>query len=150
MRHARANNWRAMRAVYGRPSAHRSTELFGAWLAAIVVAGFAVGMVLLLVVPHARARDLDGRHAQSPLKSWFDKLKSGRGPCCSNYDGLTITDADWNTDNGRYRVRIEGHWIVVPDDADVTEPNRYGPAVVWPMKDNGVLTVRCFMPGALT
>jgi hypothetical protein len=34
-----------------------------------------------------------------------------------------------------YRVRIYAQWLVVPDDAVVTEANRFGPAVVWPYND---------------
>jgi hypothetical protein len=31
----------------------------------------------------------------------------------------------------------------------VSEPNRFGPAVVWPYFDaNGATQIRCFMPGA--
>jgi hypothetical protein len=31
----------------------------------------------------------------------------------------------------------------------VTEPNKYGPAVVWPYMDaNGATQIRCFLPGA--
>jgi hypothetical protein len=49
------------------------------------------------------------------------------------------------------RVRIYGQWFVVPDAAVVTEPNRFGPAVVWPYNDrNGNTGIRCFMPGAGT
>jgi hypothetical protein len=52
---------------------------------------------------------------------------------------------------GHYRVRIYGQWLVVPDDAVVTEPNRFGPAVVWPYNDRYDNTqIRCFMPGAGT
>ena len=48
-------------------------------------------------------------------------------------------------------VRIYGQWIVVPDAAVVTEPNRFGPAVVWPYNDRyGNTQIRCFMPGAGT
>ena len=36
-------------------------------------------MLAALSVNHAVARD-DGRFANSPLKGWFDSLKSGRGP----------------------------------------------------------------------
>jgi hypothetical protein len=40
---------------------------------------------------------------------------------------------------------------MVPDAAVVTEPNRFGPAVVWPYNDRyGNTRVRCFMPGAGT
>ena len=52
---------------------------------------------------------------------------------------------------GHYRVRIEGQWLVVPDAAVVTEPNRFGPAVVWPYTDRyGNTRIRCFIPGAGT
>ena len=37
------------------------------------------------------------------------------------------------------------------DSAVVTEPNRFGPAVVWPYNDRyGNTQIRCFMPGAGT
>jgi len=94
------------------------------------------------------ARD-DGRFANSPLKPWFDRLASGKGLCCSFADGVKVENVDWDTQNGRYRVRLNGQWIVVPDAAVVTEPNRFGPAVVWPYQDmNGATQIRCFMPGA--
>ena len=89
------------------------------------------------------ARD-DGRFANSPLKPWFDRLASGKGLCCSFADGFSVQDVDWDTQ--------EGHqWFVVPDAAVVTEPNRFGPAVVWPYNDRyGNTQIRCFMPGAGT
>jgi hypothetical protein len=50
---------------------------------------------------------------------------------------------------GHYRVRLHGEWIVVPDNAVVTEPNKFGPAVVWPyMGTDGQTQIRCFLPGA--
>src|SRR5260370_41934511 len=64
----------------------------------------------------AMARD-DGRYAGSPLKPWFDTLKSGKGLCCSDADGFAVSDPDWESKDGRYRVRLEGEWIMVPDDA---------------------------------
>jgi hypothetical protein len=91
----------------------------------------------------------DGRYANSPLKSWFDQLASRKGLCCSFADGFSIQDVDWDTDQGRYRVRLHGEWIIVPDSAVVTEPNRFGPAVVWPYTDvDGATQIRCFLPGA--
>jgi hypothetical protein len=97
----------------------------------------------------AIARD-DGRYANSPLKPWFDSLKSGKGPCCSDADGYAVSDPDWDTQNGHYRVRIDGEWIVVPHDAVITEPNRYGKTMVWPIKGSWGVTIRCFMPGSMT
>ena len=52
----------------------------------------AVGTMLLfsilsMVSTVGHARDLDGRHAALPLKPWFDSLRSGKCPCCSDADG---------------------------------------------------------------
>ncbi len=53
--------------------------------------------------------------------------------------------------DGQYRVRLDGQWIPVPDDAVVTEPNHYGRAVAWPYQDaSGATRIRCVMPGAGT
>ena len=101
-----------------------------------------------LVSNQLNARD-EGRFANSPLKPWLDRLASGKGLCCSFADGFSVQDVDWDTQDGQYRVRIYGQWFVVPDDAVVAEPNRFGPAVVWPYNDRyGNTQIRCFMPGA--
>ena len=74
---------------------------------------------------------------------------SSNGNCCSFADGLSISDVDWDTKDGHYRVLLHGEWINVPNSAVVTEPNRYGPAVVWPYMDtDGNIYIRCFLPGA--
>jgi hypothetical protein len=88
-----------------------------------LVAAFA-----LINVP-AQGRD-DGRFANSPLKGWFESLHSkGGGPCCADADGAAVADADWDTQGGHYRVRLQGEWIEVPD---------------------GRTLVRCFMRGSMT
>jgi hypothetical protein len=97
----------------------------------------------------SHARD-DGRYANSPLKPWFDSLKSGKGPCCSDADGYAVADPDWESKSGHYRVRIEGEWFDVPEEAVITEPNRAGRTMVWPIKGWGGLTIRCFIPGSMT
>jgi hypothetical protein len=96
----------------------------------------------------ATARD-DGRYAQSPLKSWFDSLRSGKGLCCSDADGSAVADVDWESKDGHYRVRLEGQWIDVPDDAVVTVPNRAGRTMVWPVKGASGILIRCFLPGSM-
>jgi hypothetical protein len=112
---------------------------------------FLVGLIFVIsAVVSADARD-DGRYADTPLNAWFDHLASGKGLCCSFADGVSIEDVDWDTLDGKYRVRIFGEWIVVPDNAVITEPNKFGLAVVWPYMDaNGVIQIRCFMPGGGT
>jgi hypothetical protein len=106
---------------------------------------------LTLFVPGQLVARDDGRFADSPLKPWFDRLASGKGLCCSFADGFSVQDVDWDSHEGHYRVRIYGQWFVVPDAAVVTEPNRFGPAVVWPYNDRyGNTQIRCFMPGAGT
>lgn len=112
-----------------------------------------IGCVLLMssmaAAPGA-ARDPDGRYANSPLKQWFDSLRSGKGPCCSDADGSAVSDVDWESKSGRYRVRVDGEWYDVPDDAVITEPNRVGRTMVWPIRGYQGLTIRCFMPGSMT
>jgi hypothetical protein len=109
-----------------------------------------VAMLSVAAAYPAQARDPDGRYANSPLKQWFDSLKSGKGPCCSDADGTAVSDVDWESSNGHYRVRLEGEWVEVPDDAVITEPNRVGRTMVWPIRGYGGLTIRCFMPGSMT
>jgi len=104
-------------------------------------------------------------HEDSPLHSWFDQLASGRGLCCSFADGQTVEDVDWDARDGRYRVYLRGlvvsginipdGWVEVPDEAVVTTPNKFGPAVIWPYlmwEGTGMpsLAIRCFLPGAGT
>jgi hypothetical protein len=112
-----------------------------------------LGLAVLLSIISAQlvhARDPDGRYANSPLKQWFDSLRSGKGPCCSDADGSAVSDVDWESRDGHYRVRVEGEWVDVPEEAVITEPNRVGRTMVWPIRGYGGLTIRCFMPGSMT
>lgn len=111
-----------------------------------VILLFVLGLLIMLSIAVSFAHD-DGRYANSELKPWFDSLKSQNGPCCSFADGKKIEDVDWDTKDGHYRVHLDGKWIDVPDKAVVHEPNRFGPAVVWPWDDSGVTQIRCFIPG---
>ena len=113
------------------------------------MAKYALVVALLVgLSDSAFARD-DGRYANDPLKYWFDNLTSGNGKCCSFADGFSVSNVDWETEDGHYRVLLHGEWINVPNSSVVTEPNRYGPAVVWPYMDsNGTIYIRCFLPGA--
>jgi hypothetical protein len=111
---------------------------------------FSIFIVVLILASIAHARDPDGRYAGSPLKSWFDSLTSGKGPCCSDADGNVVLDADWKSADGHYSVRLQGVWVEVPDSAVLKIPNRDGRTIVWPMFTDGATTVRCFIVGSGT
>jgi hypothetical protein len=108
-------------------------------------------LLVILVSQLVQARDR-GQFANtnSEIKAWFDTLRSGKGPCCSDADGTAVSDVDWESRNGHYRVRLEGDWIDVPEEAVITEPNRVGRTMVWPIRGYGGLSIRCFMPGSMT
>jgi hypothetical protein len=108
-------------------------------------------LLMALAAPPTLARDR-GQYANSTpeMKAWFDSLRSGKGPCCSDADGSAVSDVDWETNDGHYRVRIDGEWFDVPDEAVITEPNRVGRAMVWPLRGYQGVTIRCFMPGSMT
>jgi hypothetical protein len=114
---------------------------------------------LTLVTSMAIGRDLDGRYKESPLHEWFEHLASGKGLCCSFADGHVVEDVDWKTtaDGKHYRVRVplsvgstQTSWVDVPDEAVITEPNRAGRTMVWPLYGIGGVSIRCFMPGSMT
>ncbi len=102
-------------------------------------------LILLLLCTPALAHD-PGR---PELDGWFNRLKSGEGLCCSFADGFAVSDVDWESKDGHYRVRLENNWIDVPDDALITEPNRAGRTMVWPSRFDGQIFIRCFMPGSM-
>jgi|HubBroStandDraft_1064217.scaffolds.fasta_scaffold23420_2 hypothetical protein len=124
---------------------------------------------LLALCPATHAHDSSGfwqrEHdaGRAPDAQWWNGLASGKGLCCSFADGERVEDVDWTIVNfcvegpstdevncrGQYRVRLDGQWIEVPDQALVTERNVYGAAVVWPYTDSeGATQIRCFLPGA--
>ena len=121
-----------------------------------IVFALSLSVVVACFVGRVSARDLDGHYADSPLKPWFDHLASGRGLCCSMADGETVADPDWDSKDGHFRVRLDGGWIEVPDDAVITEPNLFGRTMVWPIRFEGQnfegqnIVIRCFMPGSMT
>jgi hypothetical protein len=119
------------------------------WRTVALTLGSALSLGLVAQLGHARDH---GQFASSSpeLKAWFDSLRSGKGPCCSDADGTAVSDVDWESGGGHYRVRLGGEWIEVPDDAVITVPNRVGRTMVWPMYGYLGVSIRCFMPGSMT
>ena len=117
----------------------------------LVIIAVVFTIAMLAVAGWALAHD-HGRN----LGGWYKDLKAGNGLlCCNGDDFIGIADPDWESREGRYRVRIEGQWWDVPDEAVIKEANHDGRTLVWPVYERalgGVLNVkiRCFLPGAMT
>jgi hypothetical protein len=137
--------------AYSKKNSKNNSQIYnaGRWRAPLGVTGAVFLMALASPSGHARDRGQFG-NSTPEMRAWFEGLRSGKGPCCSDADGSLVSDVDWETHDGHYRVRIDGQWIDVPDDAVITEPNRIGRAMVWPIHGYLGLTVRCFMPGSMT
>lgn len=92
-------------------------------------------------------------HIAPDVREWVRGLKDKRGiGCCDTADGYPA-EYDWDIAKGKYRVRIDGQWYDVPDDALLTEPNKLGYATVWwipTFQPDGTMKplIRCFLPGA--
>ena len=89
-------------------------------------------------------------HQRADLTEWFQQQRNKRNvPCCDGHDATKLADVDWDTMRGEdgkshYKVRVDGEWREVPDDALVDGPNKEGEALLWIF--HGQLL--CFMPGA--
>src|ERR1700738_4875170 len=105
-----------------------------------------LALIVLLLCTPALAHDA----SRPELNSWLDHLASGRGLCCSFADGTALSEVDWDSPPAHYRVRLDNEGIDVPDDAVITEPNRAGRTMVWPMKSRLGTSISCFMPGSMT
>jgi len=120
----------------------------------VILIGVVVS-VLLVTTLGLLAHDKRHSKVTPQQKSWFDSLRSGKGPCCSDADGTALSDVEWESKDGRYRVLIDGKWLDVPDEAVLKQPNLYGPTMVWLMYNSafgGQLNtqIRCFIPGMMT
>jgi hypothetical protein len=111
------------------------------WSATLVILAITLSLT-------ATAGAHDQEHPE--LNGWYESLHSGKGPCCDGSDAKRVDDADWESKDGHYRVRIDGEWVDVPDEAVVRGPNRAGRTMVWPYYLNGHPKPRCFMPGSMS
>jgi hypothetical protein len=118
-------------------------------------------LLVALAAPLVRAHD----HNRPDLSDWFTSLHSGKGPCCDGSDAVSLEDPDWEAQNkagSHYRVRVPRYgyvidgkpqeliWVDVPEEAVISEPNRVGRTMVWPVYGYMGVTIRCFMPGSMT
>lgn len=113
------------------------------WLTLIVVS-ILILLVALSIHP-IRAHD----HARPELNDWLKSLHSKNNTwCCDGRDHDPIDD--WEAKDNRYRVKFRGQWYDVPETAIVDGPNKAGDAMLWMNKGYLGVSVRCFVPGALT
>lgn len=124
---------------------------FAIWMPIAVVLAFVLPFAAALLIVAATPAH-GHEHSRPDLDGWFTGLKSGKGPCCGgpSVDAVVVQDPDWESRDGHYRVRLGEVWYDVPDDAVITEPNRYGRTLVWPITGWGGTTIRCFLPGPMT
>ena len=105
---------------------------------------------LLLAAAVILIRDPTGKWAGDPLQPWFQSLQSQDGLyCCARADGLPLDDGEWDIKDNKYRVFIQGEWIVVPNDAVISGPNKFGKAIVWLQDYTDFASgIWCFIPGS--
>ena len=114
-------------------------------------------LTLLLVAAVILIRDPTGKWANDPLRPWFEALKNKAGAyCCARADGYPLDEGEWDIKDNKYRVFVNGEWIVVPDDALILGPNKFSKAIVWlqfyPEIASGEIQntrlIQCFIPGS--
>ncbi len=115
--------------------------------------GLAVLVGAMVCAANAMARDSGQYDKVDPaIREWVQGLtdKSGKS-CCETADGHPA-EYEWDIAANGYRVRIEGRWYPVPEDAVIHEPNRLGYATVWywwswDISGKKTHHIRCFLPG---
>jgi hypothetical protein len=110
-------------------------------------------LALLLATTVILIRDPTGKWTGDPLEPWFQSLQNKVGLyCCAKADGHPLDDGEWDIKENNYRVFIQGRWVVVPDDAVLSGPNRFGKAIVWfrnyPWRVTPDTRIQCFIPGS--
>jgi hypothetical protein len=74
--------------------------------------------------------------------------------CCAEADGHPLDEGEWDVKDNHYRVLVNGEWAVVPDNALISGPNKFGKAIVWlwPQEigawSGPGSSIRCFIPGS--
>src|SRR5262249_48096666 len=111
-------------------------------------------LALLLAAAVILIRDPTGNGRAIRCSLGFSLCRARTG--CIAVRGHPLDDGEWDIKNNKYRVFIQGEWIVVPDDAVISGPNKFGKAIVW-LQDHADLAsgeiqtitrIRCFIPGS--
>ena len=107
-------------------------------------------LALLLAAAVILIRDPTGKWAGDPFQPWFESLRNKLGlHCCAEADGHPLDDDEWDINS--YRVFVQGQWAVVPDDAVLSGPTKFGKAIVWfrdPWGVSSTIRIQCFLSGS--
>jgi hypothetical protein len=111
----------------------------------IIIAVILGWFLWILLIGLAHAHDQN----RPDLDKWFDGLAAGGLLCCHGKDYKELDDSDWDTKEAHYRVRLNGKWYDVPENAVVKQKNLVGHALVWVALsyNTQTMTIRCFLPG---
>ncbi len=115
-----------------------------------------VALCLFFPVAALQAQDAARNRQVSPeIKLWAEALTNEAGiGCCTIANGLVPEEIEWDISANSYRVKVDGQWLFVPDEAVIKAPNRLGYAAVWFEIDHDLefeeytISIRCFLPGA--
>lgn len=116
----------------------------------------ALGVLFPVAALQAQAQDTAQHRQVSPeTEAWTEALTNQVGiGCCTTENGFRPAEVEWDISVNSYRVKLDGHWILVPDEAVIRGPNRLGYAAVWFEIDHDIdfeestFEIRCFLPGA--
>jgi hypothetical protein len=84
-------------------------------------------------------------HVPADIRAWFKSVTGPNGvPCCDISDGHRT---GYDVRNGTYWVPVDGQWMPVPDYAVIRNAgNPIGDAVVWYVRFEGAILIKCFVP----
>jgi hypothetical protein len=117
--------------------------------AAIALATF--GVIAFIAVSEGRDNG-QYAHVSKDVKNWIERLTDQGGTSCC-LTGDAVGPVEWEISANHYRVKINGRWIIVPNNTVIKGHNRLGYAVVWLYHvwsletDVEMTYVRCFLPG---
>lgn len=86
-------------------------------------------------------------HVPEEIRAWFKSVIGANGvPCCDVSDGHRTS---YDVRDGTYWVPVDGEWMPVPAGAVIRNAgNPIGDAVVWYVRYDGEVAIKCFVPAS--
>jgi hypothetical protein len=112
------------------------------------LAKFALVVASLGVTTNLRAADR-GQFNNVPdeIRAWFRGVTGANGvPCCDISDGHRTA---YDMRDGVYWVPVDGQWLPVPENTVIRNAgNPIGDAVVWYVRYDDTVIIKCFVPAS--